>query len=96
MKCPSVQNMAERCLPCQANGLDSRPEPLSLNELPPSPWHTVHLDFCGPFPSGEYALVVIAEYCTESLEFFKLGAKGISKNYCIFLDSQAFFGSAGD
>ena len=32
-----VQNMVERCLPCQANGLDSRPEPLSMNELPPSP-----------------------------------------------------------
>ena len=31
-----VQNMVERCLPCQANGLDSRPEPLSMNELPPS------------------------------------------------------------
>ena len=57
-----VQNMVERCLPCQANGLDSRPEPLSMNELPPSPWHTVHLDFCGPFPSGEYALVVIDAY----------------------------------
>ena len=37
-----------------------------------------------------------AEYCTESLEFFKLGAKRISKNYCLFLDSQVFFGSAGD
>ena len=30
--------------------------------LPPKPWHTVHIDFCGPFPTGEYTLVVIDAY----------------------------------
>eukprot|EP00794_Sanderia_malayensis_P003941 gene3941-4486_t len=54
-----VQEIIERCIPCQATGPDVRPEPLSMSELPPSPWHTVHIDFCGPFPTGEYALVVI-------------------------------------
>ena len=33
-----------------------------MNGLPPKPWHTVHVDFCGPFPAGEYILVVIDAY----------------------------------
>ncbi|XP_065054716.1 uncharacterized protein K02A2.6-like [Rhopilema esculentum] len=33
-----------------------------MNELPPKPWHNVHIDFCGPFPTGEYILVVIDAY----------------------------------
>ena len=30
--------------------------------LPPEPWHTVHMDFCGPFPTGEYLFVIINAY----------------------------------
>ena len=33
-----------------------------MNELPPTPWHTLHLDHCGPFPTGEYILVIIDVY----------------------------------
>ena len=33
-----------------------------MSPLPPEPWHTVHIDFCGPFPTGEYLLVVIDAY----------------------------------
>ena len=33
-----------------------------MNALPPSPWHTVHIDFCGHFPDGQYLLVVIDAY----------------------------------
>ena len=33
-----------------------------MNELPLEPWHTVHLDFCGPFPTGEYVLVATDAY----------------------------------
>ena len=33
-----------------------------MTPLPPNPWHTVHMDFCGPFPSGEYLFVVINAY----------------------------------
>ena len=57
-----VQQMIAKCIPCQATGPDNRPEPLQMNELPPTPWHTVHIDFCGPFPTGEYLLVVIDAY----------------------------------
>ena len=33
-----------------------------MSPLPPDPWHTVHMDFCGPFPTGEYLFVVIDAY----------------------------------
>ena len=35
-----------------------------MNELPPDPWDTLHIDHCGPFPTGEYILVVI-DACTR-------------------------------
>ena len=57
-----VEEMIAKCIPCQATGPPNRPEPLQMNVLPPSPWHTVHIDFCGPFPTGEYLLVVIDAY----------------------------------
>ena len=33
-----------------------------MSSQPPEPWHTVHMDFCGPFPTGEYLFVVIDTY----------------------------------
>ena len=63
---PGIDNLAKQtvdnCISCQANGRTSRPEPLQMTKLPPQPWHTVNIDFCGPFPSGEYLLVVIDAY----------------------------------
>eukprot|EP00794_Sanderia_malayensis_P017220 gene17220-biopygen14822 len=42
---PGIDNMTkqalEHCLPCQASGPKSRPEPLKITVLPPEPWHTV-------------------------------------------------------
>ena len=57
-----VQCLLSSCLACQANGPDSKPDPLTMSSLPPEPWHTVHIDFCGPFPTGEHLLVVIDAY----------------------------------
>ena len=44
------------CIACQP------PVPLQMTTLPPKPWHTVNVDFCGPFPTGEYLLVVMDVY----------------------------------
>ena len=57
-----VKKVISDCLACQANGPDQRPDLLQMSPLPPDPWHTVHIDFCGPFPTGEYLLVTIDAY----------------------------------
>ena len=33
-----------------------------MTTLPQKPWHTVNIDFCGPFPTGEYLLVIVDAY----------------------------------
>ena len=57
-----VETLLKGCLACEANGPNTKPDPLQMSPLPPTPWHTVHIDFCGPFPTGEYLLVVIDAY----------------------------------
>ena len=57
-----VERCISSCIACQANGPATPPAPLQMTPLPPSPWHTVHIDFCGPFPTGEYLLVIIDAY----------------------------------
>ena len=63
---PGIDSLAQQvissCFSCQATGPASRPEPIKMTDLPPEPWHTVNIDFCGPFPGGDYLLVVIDAY----------------------------------
>ena len=62
---PNIDKMVEEtiqnCLPCQAatSGNHPPPEPLKMTQLPSAPWKEVAMDFLGPFPTGEYLLVVI-------------------------------------
>jgi hypothetical protein len=37
-------------------------EPLQMSSVPSGPWKEISMDFCGPFPSGDYLVVVIDEY----------------------------------
>ena len=57
-----VKRKIEQCAPCQANSSGSRPDPLQMSPLPPEAWHTLHMDFCGPFLMGKYLFVVIDAY----------------------------------
>ena len=57
-----VEKFISNCVACPANGPETPPDQLKMTVLPPAPWHTVHIDFCGPFPTGEYFLVVIDAY----------------------------------
>ena len=54
---PGIDRLAKRemetCIACQANGPENRPDPLQMTPLPPAPWYTLNIDFCGPFPAGE-------------------------------------------
>ena len=63
---PGIDQMVERrikdCLPCQATTAGGHREPLKMTPLPDGPWKQVAIDFAGPFPGGEYILVVIDEY----------------------------------
>ena len=63
---PNVDKDAERvvksCLDCQLVSGSSRPEPLSLREMPNTPWHTLAIDILGPLPSSESILVIIDLY----------------------------------
>ena len=33
-----------------------------MTELPERPWQNISLDFSGPYPSGEYLLIVVDDY----------------------------------
>ena len=35
---------------------------LCETEMPSKPWSSLHMDLCGPFPSGESVLVVIGAF----------------------------------
>ena len=50
------------CLSCIATSTVDPPPPLQPSPLPPSIWHTLNMDFVGPFPNQKYLLVVIDQY----------------------------------
>ncbi|KAL1424138.1 hypothetical protein MTO96_003636 [Rhipicephalus appendiculatus] len=57
-----VHALIKGCLPCQAAVPQSSCEPLALTEPPNSPWEAVSVDFCGPFPDGKYAMVIVDDF----------------------------------
>lgn len=58
-----VEEVVRSCIQCQASYTGPTPrEPLCPTPLPPAPWTNIAIDFAGPFPSGEYAMVIIDEY----------------------------------
>lgn len=59
-----VEEMVRECLPCQAANHDAKPvpEPLQMSPLPQGPWQELSMDFCGPFPNGDYLLVVTDDF----------------------------------
>ena len=57
-----VEEHCKTCIPCLASVENKHPEPLKMTELPESPWKEVSMDFCGPFPSGTYLMIVIDDY----------------------------------
>ena len=57
-----VKNFIDQCIVCQASAKPNAPEPLQSTAMPNRPWEEVKVDFCSPFPSGHYVLVVIDCY----------------------------------
>jgi hypothetical protein len=57
-----VEKTCKLCIPCLASTPKSTFEPLQMSELPSNVWGKLSIDFCGPFPSGYYLMVIIDEY----------------------------------
>ena len=58
-----TEDKVKNCLSCQAATAKSPPpEPLRMITLPSAPWKEVAVDFAGPFPSGDYIVVVVDEF----------------------------------
>ena len=57
-----TEDVVRSCLPCQAATQQKPKEPLRMTELPERPWQKISLDFSGPYPSGEYCLIVVDDY----------------------------------
>lgn len=57
-----VKAEIDSCLACQSLAQPNLPEPLLSTPMPTRPWEHVKIDFCGPFPSGHYILVIIDCY----------------------------------
>ena len=57
-----VEETVKNCFACSAVQKDVRMQPLKMSPLPDRPWQCVSIDFSGPFPNGDYCLVVIDEY----------------------------------
>ena len=57
-----VESVCKECLPCLASTPTSNMEPLKMTKIPENPWTHLSADFCGPFPTGEYLLVVVDDH----------------------------------
>jgi len=53
-----IDTVGSTCFDCQIATNTQHTEPAKMTKLPEGPWETVEIDFCGPFPSKEYTLVI--------------------------------------
>ena len=51
----------EKCVPCQAVGQKSPPEPMEITPTPDKPWSSLAMDFYGPIPNTRQYLVVLID-----------------------------------
>ncbi|XP_045187538.2 uncharacterized protein K02A2.6-like [Mercenaria mercenaria] len=54
-----VEDAISRCYHCQISTVEQKQEPIKPSEIPETEWHTVSMDFGGPYPDGHYNLVII-------------------------------------
>ena len=86
-----VQETLESCLACQAVGKPAPPAPLQQIEMPNAPWEQVHVDYCGPVPTGEYLLVVIDRYS----RFPEVAIVNSTKSSSLFIQLDRIFAVHG-
>ena len=66
-----------------------------MSPLPPELWHTVHMDFCGPFPTGEYLFVITDAYSQfpEVDIVYSTSASAIIPEYSSLMESHVWSGA---
>ena len=57
-----IENVVQSCFSCQIATNTFHTEPAKMTTMPRQPWEVVELDFCGPFPNGEYAIVLTDQF----------------------------------
>ena len=62
-----IEEHVKCCHPCQLVAQPPRPEPMHPTKLPKEPWTELAIDICGPFPTGEY-IVVLTDYYSRCPE----------------------------
>lgn len=55
------------CLSCQKMYTKSASDPIRLSSMPQKPWEIIHIDLCGPLPTGESRLVLM-DACSRWVE----------------------------
>ena len=55
-----IENIVQICFNCQIATNTFHTKPAKMTKRPQQPWD--QLDFCGPFPSGEYAMVLTDQF----------------------------------
>lgn len=58
----SVEKFVKECIPCQAATPSNKRDPIQLSPTPRNAWDKISMDFCGPYPNGNYLMVVIDDY----------------------------------
>ena len=57
-----VAETIKNCIPCQAFSPKTTPDPIKKSKLPNQPFEEISVDFCSPFSSGEYYMMIIDDY----------------------------------
>ena len=57
-----VKIKIKQCFPSQSVTAEHKFTPLEMTDLPEKPWDNVPIDFSGPYPTGEYLLVMMDDY----------------------------------
>ena len=57
-----IETIVSTCFDCQTATNTHHTEPAKMTSLPDKPWDTIEIDFCGPFPNREDALVITDQY----------------------------------
>ena len=86
-----VENRVRHCHACQVTKpQDLKCQPLKMSEIPKTSWHTVAMDIQGPYPGGEYILLLVdyrsrypVAVITKSITSQSV-IKCISKTFAVF------------